>query len=553
MSTKKFLTVPQQLWEVVKDVYGLDEFLKVRDYGLDAPLQDKIGTIDLELLEKEDLSNKVQELSDSQDEYPSAHAVTQALLALPKPLRYIGDWDADQNIPELTDYEEGKEGYMYRVIEPGTQFELTFNYGDFLVYNANFEPEVWDMGDYSGKLDKVSSAGTYRRVYTVTAAGVQEMKDVVDTTTVNGSIVMRTGNGRINAANPSSGTEVCNVTFSDGRYYIKGTTLNQALQFGSNSTYGIQFYESNGYRVYVTYPSDGSWGGNMPDSPTSAINMYFRLANQSQNNNFIFKAGSSTNSMADQFMSIGNSGIRAARDIIVLNNPTYPSKLIFKNQGYGNKIGFEPEFVTPYGAGTNKLHLKAVRNNTPGADPALAYTIATFDDEGNTYFPTNTGNRFTVGSIDFTGSSIMNRDYDANSIYIGDDFMEISAPSGLYISTDNDNSKLAINGKTYAYHTFGQQYTSTDILPIPADGTADTYLVTGIGLATDEGLLGLNISNQTVYTTGGARHGTMIQISRIGSTIYMYNMGGTDPSALTVSTSTPLEVNSDYCKLIRLP
>lgn len=539
--------------KVEEDVYGVNEEYPglIRPYELGVPMQDAITEINQDLTFKEDIANKEQTLTDDLTRYPSSHAVSQAILALPKPLRFIGSWDAEYNDPELIVPDLNAEGHMYYVFTSGTQFGIDFTVGDFAVYQANGYLTKWDAGDFDNKLDKYVGTGT-QKVYAVSTAGAQQMIDVVDTSTTAGTIVKRNSSGRIVAANASSGTDVVNVTFGDGRYYVKGATLNQALQFGSNSTYGLQFFESNAYRIYVAYPSDSSWGGGVLDSPSAVSNMYFRLANPAYNNNFVFRAAANGSSMADNFVSIGNSGLRSARDIIVLNEPSYPSKLIFKNKGYGNKFGFEPDFSSA----TKKLHLKSVLDNTAGADPALNKTIATFDSDGNTYFPTHDDAAFTIGNLDFFYSTIRNRDNNANGMYIGDDFNEMLAPGGFYIHTDNDNSKLVINGESYSHHTFGKQYLQGDTLPTPADGTSDTYMITGSGLATDEGVLGGTIRGQSVYSVASTRHGNMINISRKEGTIYIYNIGGSEVNPISFVDTLPLVMDLtswDYLKLIRMP
>jgi len=50
-------------------------------------------------------------------------------------LSYKGSWDANTNTPILTNPDTNKKGHMYYVNVSGTQFGITWESGDWLVYN----------------------------------------------------------------------------------------------------------------------------------------------------------------------------------------------------------------------------------------------------------------------------------------------------------------------------------------------------------------------------------------------------------------------------------
>jgi len=50
-------------------------------------------------------------------------------------LSYKGSWDASTNTPALTNPDTNKKGYLYYVSGIGTQFGITWESGDWLLYN----------------------------------------------------------------------------------------------------------------------------------------------------------------------------------------------------------------------------------------------------------------------------------------------------------------------------------------------------------------------------------------------------------------------------------
>lgn len=62
-------------------------------------------------------------------------------------MKYIGQYDVASNAPTLTSPDTTKAGYVYDVSVAGTRFGLTFEVGDWLVYNDAGVPEKSDNSD----------------------------------------------------------------------------------------------------------------------------------------------------------------------------------------------------------------------------------------------------------------------------------------------------------------------------------------------------------------------------------------------------------------------
>lgn len=75
--------------------------------------------------------------------------LSNAINALPDPITYKGQWNADTNTPTLAD-NTGTEGWLYRVSVAGTQDlgsgDIEFSVGDKVVYNGTVW-EKWDVTD----------------------------------------------------------------------------------------------------------------------------------------------------------------------------------------------------------------------------------------------------------------------------------------------------------------------------------------------------------------------------------------------------------------------
>ena len=62
-------------------------------------------------------------------------------------LKYIGTWNAETNTPSLTATDLTKVGHVYVVSHDGTQFEITWKAGDWLIYDADGVAEKSDNSD----------------------------------------------------------------------------------------------------------------------------------------------------------------------------------------------------------------------------------------------------------------------------------------------------------------------------------------------------------------------------------------------------------------------
>ena len=60
------------------------------------------------------------------------------------------------------------------------------------------------------------------------------------------------------------------------------------VRIASGNGYGLRFWDSNNYKIYMSSTGDGSWGGRVTGDTTSDYNMYFRMAGGT-NRGFVFR------------------------------------------------------------------------------------------------------------------------------------------------------------------------------------------------------------------------------------------------------------------------
>ena len=174
--------------------------------------------------------------------------------------------------------------------------------------------EMWHSGNFdpSLKANLVSPALTGTPTAPTQAAGN-------NTTRIATTAFVTTGlSGKANSSHTHAIADVTSLQAElNAKADLSGATFTNNVSVSSANGRGFRFWNSDGYKLYMSAYADASWGGRL-DS-TSDYNMYFRMSGGT-NRGFVFQYGSTSVGQLDGSGNMWLTGNLISTKDVYMNN-----------------------------------------------------------------------------------------------------------------------------------------------------------------------------------------------------------------------------------------